>query len=382
VLLGTEIPPLILFKSGGKIEVIDGRQRFETLKKFKENELTLGTKGLMALPALKKQTFNKLDDELKEVFMSSNIRVFEFEILSEVTPDIEDKVKKEIFRRYNTGITPLTSVEVDGAKYDDDLFSNKIEEELEKDKSWYEKMRLCFFPNEKENADLKSKIVDLLRREYILPRFPISKYAQSSSRSEIVGLLYNTATANIDDIDSEYQNYRKCIDEVLYLHQKLANNPLLAKNKLIYETLLWALCILNQEGITYSIENNESKITEHYNKYLVKYSDDDSYFYKNILERFSDTAELFHELYNYNFDIYIRNSDFLAELQNMRQKDSDVKNVVQQLENLRINKPSPVSKPVEEILSDVLSNKYLIRPSYQRQEKISISKAASIIESI
>lgn len=382
VLLGTEIPPLILFKSGGKIEVIDGRQRFETLKKFKENELTLGAKGLMALPALKKQTFNKLDDELKEVFMSSNIRVFEFEILSKVTPDVEDKVKKEIFRRYNTGITPLTSVEVDGAKYDDDLFSNKIEEELEKDKSWYERMRMCFFPNEKENTDLKSKMVDLLRREYILPRFPISKYAQSSSRSEIIGLLYNTATANIEDIDSEYHNYRECINDVLYLHQKMANNPLLAKNKLIYETMLWALCILNQEGIVYCIVDCEARIAKHYINNIMKYSDDDSYFYKNILDRFIDTANLFYELYNYNFDIYIRNSDFSTELQNMRQKDSDVKNVVQQLENLRINKPSPVSKPVEEILSDVLSNKYLIRPSYQRQEKISISKAASIIESI
>ena len=36
VLLGTEIPPLILYKSGISTEVIDGRQRFETLKRFKE----------------------------------------------------------------------------------------------------------------------------------------------------------------------------------------------------------------------------------------------------------------------------------------------------------------------------------------------------------
>ena len=81
VLLGTEIPPLILYKSGAKTEVVDGRQRFETLKRFKENEFPLSSKGLMDLPALNRKTFNKLDDELKEIFLNSNIRVFEFEIV-------------------------------------------------------------------------------------------------------------------------------------------------------------------------------------------------------------------------------------------------------------------------------------------------------------
>ena len=37
VLLGTEIPPMIMFKHGSKMEVIDGRQRFETLKLFNEH---------------------------------------------------------------------------------------------------------------------------------------------------------------------------------------------------------------------------------------------------------------------------------------------------------------------------------------------------------
>ena len=39
ILLGTDVPPLIFFNSGGKIEVIDGRQRYETIKKFLEGDL-------------------------------------------------------------------------------------------------------------------------------------------------------------------------------------------------------------------------------------------------------------------------------------------------------------------------------------------------------
>src|SRR5690606_9695939 len=144
VILGTEIPPLIFFKSGLKIEVIDGRQRFETLKKFKEGEVRLDGKGLMSLEFLAKNSILTLDEKIRDTFWSSNIRIFEFEVVNypEITNEIEDKIKKEIFRRYNTGITPLTSSEVDNAKYQDDklsgLFNNFIVEEENEARKLYE----------------------------------------------------------------------------------------------------------------------------------------------------------------------------------------------------------------------------------------------------
>ena len=36
LLLGTEIPPLIFFHNNNHVEVIDGRQRYETIKNFME----------------------------------------------------------------------------------------------------------------------------------------------------------------------------------------------------------------------------------------------------------------------------------------------------------------------------------------------------------
>lgn len=379
VLLGTEIPPLILYKSGVNTEVIDGRQRFETLKRFKENEFPLSTKGLMDLPALGRKTFNKLDDELKEIFLGSNIRVFEFEVVSTIPSDIEDKIKKEIFRRYNTGITPLTSVEVDSAKYDNDAFSEKLEEALETNERLFSGIRDCFFPNDQNDANLKEKMIDFLRKSYILPKFPITKYATGTNRIEIIGLLYGAVTENVDSVD----DYLKQCNLIISLYNKLsADNQIFAKNKLMYETILWAIMIMNQENIPYNPENKYHELKHHYQSEIEKYSDDNSYFYKNVIERFTDTAFIFSTLYGLNFDIYLKNTGFNSELNSLKQGDGDVKNVVQQLDGLRINKPSPVSKPIEEILSDVVTNKYLVRPSYQRQEKISEIKAASIIESI
>ena len=51
ILLGVEIPALILFvhtSNKKKLEVIDGRQRYETIKKFKGGEFSLRKKGLRA----------------------------------------------------------------------------------------------------------------------------------------------------------------------------------------------------------------------------------------------------------------------------------------------------------------------------------------------
>lgn len=383
VLLGTEIPPLILYKSGVNTEVIDGRQRFETLKRFKENSLSLSSKGLMDLPALNRKTFNSLDDELKEIFLNSYIRVFEFEVIATVSTEVEDKIKKEIFRRYNTGITPLTSVEVDSAKYDNDILSDKLEEYITNDNELFEGLRKCFFPNDGNTPDMKGKILDFLRKALVMPMIPISRYARGNGRAEIIEMLYSALYNTYTNENIEVHKLIDLCREIIILHDKLsAEEQLFSKQKIMYEAILWALLVLNQENIVFDINSIYSSIKSHYRTNIDYYSDDNSFHYKNIYDRYLDTAEFFKKQINVNFDIYIRNTEFNNKLKKIRQGETEVKDVVQQLSNLRINKPSPVSKPIEEILSDVGTNRYLIRPSYQRQEKISDLKASSIIESI
>lgn len=382
VLLGTEIPPLILYKSGLKTEVIDGRQRFETLKRFKENDFALSSKGLMDLPALSRVSFNTLDEELKEVFLNSYIRVFEFEVIVNITPEIEDKIKKEIFRRYNTGITPLSSVEIDSAKYDADIFSNQLEEKLTENVYMYEGLRDCFFPNDHEDENLKGKLIDFLRKAYVMPKFPILRYAKGTQRSEIMELLYKSMFNAIDDTP-DVNVYLKHYQVIIDLRKRLLiDNNVFSKQKLMYETISWALLVLNQENIYFDIFDIYEELKKYYERNLDIYLDENSYYYTNIVKRYTDTARFFERYVNFKFDYYIRNSEFKESLKTMKQGEQDVKNVIQQLDGLRINKPSPVSKPIEEILSDVITTKYLLRPTYQRQERITEQKASAIIESI
>jgi len=381
VLLGTEIPPLILFKSGTSIEVIDGRQRFETLKRFIENDFILTEKGLLSLPALAKQTYNKLSDDVKEIFWNSNIRIFEFEVIVGIDEKLEDKIKKEIFRRYNTGITSLTSVEVDAAKYDKDYLSKLFEKQLGKD-DFYLNIKTCFFENDYNTADLIEKMIDALRRSFILSKFPISQYARGTRRSEIMSILYQAFTNTIEDLDFEFSVYIKQLETLFKINNFFIENKFDHKNRFLNEALLWGIRISEQEGVILDANDIQNELLKYLQKHQLIYSEDSAYYYKNIMERFTNIATFFENKFNIDFEIYIRKSEFNEELKDLLQTDSDAQDVLKKLASLRINKPSPVSKPIEEILSDVKSYKYLIRPSYQRQEKISVLKASSIIESI
>src|SRR5690606_8420443 len=382
VLLGTEIPPLILFKSGSDIEVIDGRQRFETLKRFIENDFSLTEKGLLSLPALAKQNFNKLREEIKDIFWNANIRVYEFEIIIDIDDILEDKIKKEIFRRYNTGITPLTSIEVDAAKYDSDKLSFLFEKELNKNESFYDGVKKSFFYNEIDGKDLKEKMIDFLRKSFVLSKFPISRYAQGNRRNETLSILYQAFVNTIEEIEIEFIDFIKQIGQIFKLNEFFFANGLDQNNRLVNESLLWAVRILQQENIGYSCLNDKEDLLDYITKNISIYSEENSFYYKNIIERFTTISEYFNIKTQFDFEIYIKRNDFIETLKELTQTDQDADNVLNNLESLRINKPSPISKPIEEILSDVITYKYLIRPSYQRQEKISILKASAIIESI
>ncbi len=384
VLLGTEIPPMIMFKHGSKMEVIDGRQRFETLKLFKENDIMLSANGLMELTALDKKRFNTLGESLQEKFLDSNIRIFEVSIISDVDADTEDRVKKEIFRRYNTGITPLTSVEIDSAKYDDDEFSNALKKMINEDASFKAALQECFRPSiALENKDLPNKLADFLRKAYIMPDYPISSYARGNKRDLIQELLYENKTQSLDSIEEEIKYYIADVKQVLNIHKVLSVDDDFKKNRLLYECMLWAIRIAHSDEKRIYVDDEVlARFRELYKKNLADFSDDNSFYYGSIVKRYKRTAEIFHEVVGVNFENYLSDSDFKDSVKQKQQKDEDVEGVVQKLASLRVNKPNPLSKPVEEIISDVATNKYLLRPSYQRQERVTEIKASSIIESI
>ena len=98
ILLGTEIPPLVLFQTKDKNEVIDGRQRYETIKRFLEDKLVLKGKGLHSLKVLEGKKYSQLDESTRELFEDTRIRILQFNVVDEpkLDEEKEEKIKKEI----------------------------------------------------------------------------------------------------------------------------------------------------------------------------------------------------------------------------------------------------------------------------------------------
>ena len=111
ILLGTEIPALLFFLSKGGDEIIVCRYRYKTILKCLRGEIRLSKAGLKKLDGLNidKKTYSSLPEELKNDFLDTKLRVIEFSFASRdgITQADEDSVKQEIFKRYNSGITPL-----------------------------------------------------------------------------------------------------------------------------------------------------------------------------------------------------------------------------------------------------------------------------------
>ena len=378
VILGTEIPPIVFYKSGLAIEVVDGRQRFETLKRFVDNDITLRTKGLLELKALDKKSFNSLNDDIKQTFLNTKIRVFEFEVVgvSDLDSQMEDRIKKEIFRRYNSGITPLKQYEVDNAKYDDDDVTEFLKESLFNDTELFDIIDRCYLTgSNKQKADRVLDMAAFLRQMLVIDRIPVTRIA-GSHKSFYTDILYDDYVANLQEEDIT-KSCERLINQV-----KAVSKVYDTTIRTMYECLLWGIIIIEKEGVEFDYERARNQIKEHYDKAVTIYQTESDHYYGNIVNRYSDTAEFLKQISGFDFKNYLRSSTFKTQIKPLLQTDHDVDITLDKLSSLRINKPSPASKPIDQIISDVASDYYQIRPSYQRQEKISVKKASSIIESI
>lgn len=381
ILLGTDVPPLIFFNTGSKIEVIDGRQRYETIKKFRDGDLKLNIKGLTKLTQLKNQIFSQLDSDIQELFDDAKIRIFEFEVFNEprMSSILEDKIKKEIFRRYNSGITPLNSAEIDNARYDDDQITNYLRNAVVKNKDLFERVTDKFIG--KIGDDGGSKIHQFLRRYLVLTSFPINTYATGSSRTEILELLYDVRANNTDDT----KEVCDVLIETLRVTLDLIDNLKGEQNKYLNETLLWGVFVLKEEKHDLS-RLSDPDVIRNLNKYLAGHKADflseNSHYYKSIISRHKSIGAILGKIFGCDYSLYLKDDDFKKSIKDLRQSEKEAKLKLGELSSLRVQKPEPSLIPIEEIASELCGSKYLIRPSYQRQEKINVYKASAIMESI
>lgn len=382
ILLGTEIPPIIFFNSGEKIEVIDGRQRYETIKRFIDKKFKLRKGGLLKLKDLANKNFDNLK-ELKDIFWDTKMRIIEFSFRNseEVTVEDEELVKKQIFKRYNSGITPLKSVEIDKAKYFDDDVNAYFKKIISADKILLNELT-DIFHYEAPNIEI---LLKKMRQLLVLHLIPISYY--TTRKDEVITKFYENLSNNTvepEDIENLFNNFQRKIN-ILKNLKKVFKDQNVATNREIFECILWALSILQEEEINLDeVENAEFRksLVKYISKFPTIYFSKTSSFAKDILERYQSTANFFSEKFGIDFTLYLRNhDDFRIKNKELKKGETD-SDALSKFESLRLNKPEPSSNTIDDICRQMTRQRFLIRPPYQRNEVINKIKSSAIIESI
>lgn len=385
ILLGTEIPPLVFFNTGKHIEVIDGRQRFETIKRFIENMFHLTNNGLTVLKDFKKKSFDDLDVEIKDIFWDTKLRIIEFAVVNEPRLDgqKEDLIKKEIFHRYNSGITPLKHAEIAKAIYIRDDTTTYFKKQFKSNKNDYLQTIELFLHERDFELINKSftleTVMEKIRLLLVLHNIPINYYSTAKGRKDIVIRLFENLSNNSDPVSL----YGDFMEKIGILH-KIKIKIGIPLNRLVFECLLWALIILEKEGVNYKSINEESILGDlelYLKDNIAKYKIENSHFYKEVIERYTTTADFFESKYNVKFDLYLTNKGrFKAQLDNL--KPSKNHKNISEFESLRLNKPDASTTTIDDICRQMNRGRFLVRPPYQREETINKVKSSAIIESI
>lgn len=397
ILLGTEIPPLVLFQTKDKNEVIDGRQRYETIERFLNDKLILKEKGLHSLKILSGKRYSQLDEKTREIFEETRIRILQFNIVDEpkLDDEKEDKIKKEIFRRYNSGITSLQKYEIDRAAYINDEFSNLLYNKVFSDEELYQFLCKTILPISKGKAKKRDKVnilVSLVRNLITLPYIPIYSYSKGSSKADIICQYYYANFSN-RDANCELMNFLANISDLQKFYAFCENeNPNLHKSKLFYESLYWGIVLAKRNEVEISEDiiniffkyvNNAEKYPFIWNNIInnpqrsveMVFESTGSHYYSAINNRYNFIANIFQMLYKIDYQKYMKNSESFKEVM-------DCINENELIKHYKINKPLPETLTIEDVISDMKKSRFLIRPEYQRSEVKNIQKASYLMESI
>lgn len=400
ILLGTEVPPLVLFQTSDKNEVIDGRQRYETIDRFLKDKFALDGNGLHCLKSLAGKKYSQLSKELQEQFEETRIRILQFQVVNEpkLEPEKEDKIKKEIFRRYNSGITPLKKEEIQRATYIYDDLTKVFVEELKKDDSVYNSSCRFFLPKRKKNIVKRDKINVLMmniRNLLTLPLIPIYSYAHASSKQDILKRYYGKICSS--DPNEEYNKYHKVIQIIEEIESHLIDSKNeLSNNTLFFEVIYWCISIYLESKKETTID---TELILKISNTIIRNSDDKafwknvsvpkdtqysifdlftltgSHYYSAINNRYNYMANIFGSILSFNYSKFLKDNVSYKTFMS-----SEIE--VNELEHYKLNKPLPETLTIDDIISDMKKDRFLIRPEYQRSEVKNLQKSSYLLESI
>jgi len=386
ILIHGEIPPFVIFEKEGIWEVIDGRQRAETIIRFINGQFALKPQGLGELWNLCGKTFADLDEELQERILNTNLRftVVTAKNESEMDAYSEDLIKREIFKRHNLGITKLRTEEISKAQYLQDEIDIYFKNQFKSDATTYDQISRVFAHRAKNIERLMQHIRQLL----VLQNIPITRFVDE--REDIINQYYDylsfaASNGNIkENVKGIFQRFIKKVEWLLELKADLEKQTEKASG-LIYDTLFWALSISESENIPMEKFNDtvfKSRLINHLDKHVDKYFLGEVNHRARIMDRYSLIADFFFSQLRISFSNYLYSTKQFLVSHKALMSAYLKERYRPGFEHEYFSKTLPTSYVVGDILDMIARGKFNLRPSYQREEVMSRNKASSLIESM
>lgn len=391
VLINGEIPPLTVIKKDNKIEIVDGRQRYETLLQFYRNEFPLKICGLEKLKELDGLYYKDLPENVRKIFAEYKLKmiIYTADDLSISDEDLE-LVRRDLFRRHNYGMTSLSRSETARAKYLYDDITIKLVELFEKDNVIYNQCIEVLLSKTKRNLDDREKrnlLLVAIREVLIMPYIPIIGEKSIRVGASIFDRYYATFITNL----SEKEKSEK-VDEFVKIFKKLylikgklnESNNQLKDNVLFFKSTYWMLAILYKVHSNEFYSFNVNQFCHYVENGGQNYFDN----YKNITPESIESRHSYMKKY-IDEELKLDISDYIYNIKNNKKsiqykKDGKIKSD-ENWNGIGSNRQVMTVRDtlkMSEIIRLIKENRFIIRPEFQRTEVKSRKKASKIIESI
>ena len=222
---------------------------------------------------------------------------------------------------------------------------------------------------------------------------PIQSYAAASSKSDVIR-NYMLLKVEQETVTDTLSLFVKIIDKLFAIRDSFMKmSSAIADNNQLFEVLYWGLSVVfdvSNDKLN-SLDANKiakdivictdipcfwNNVSVEKNDFNMVFFATGSHYYKSILNRYTFVA---------NYLSYETGVDFSLNLKDKASFDYIMTQtpIVEQLKNFKLSKTDPVSATVYDILTDVKTTNFIIRPDYQRSEVANnIQKASYLMESI
>ena len=384
VFLNCSFQPIIRFKNNNHTIIVDGANRFQTIKDFLNDKIILGENCLNQLKFLSNKKYSDLTNDERNFFnKNATIKILDYscqfknKVKESLDYDEELEILKYLYVIYNTGLK-LEIEEIQKAQFYDDEITKKIRNKLNNESDFLELLEKMKLYNGKRK---RNKVDNILLNCRLLISSTYSNLYNFSFALDTQTRIEENYLPNIDNLNKN-NIYEDFVININQIYRKLINTQkweiyLNLHCKPFIEATYWLISVIRKDNLIDPFSFDFMKYLEFFGKKEETEQNFDIYhahYSKNIYKKYFVVAKYFEDEYNIKMDNYFKEGV---------PKNTDFK-IIKSIEELykRNFNFTPEKIQISNLLLQLKNSNYNLRPYYQRTEIMNVSLSSKIIESI